>query len=182
MKIVIATPLYPPEIAKSAIYIKELAKRLAKRNQVNLVLYGHLPEKVPGVSFACVEKLLPLPLRILYFTIVLWKAALKNDIIYIENGASVELPAGLVALFTHRPLIIHIGDPIASQKAKKNLLFKYIKYFAALKARKIIKNSPLPRPEIMPFESKPQAELDKYEQSWERHLKALRDIFIHATD
>jgi len=180
MKIVIATPLYPPEIAEPAPYVKELTQRLAKKHQINIVIYGHLPEKVPGVSFICVDKRLPLPLRLLYFTIVLWKATLKADIIYAENGASVELPAGVVALFTRRPLIVHIGDPAASQKAKKNLLFKYIKRFAMIKTRQIIKDNPLPRPEIIPFAPKPQAELDKYEKSWDTHIKVLENIFAHV--
>lgn len=182
MRIVIATPLYPPETAKSALYIKELVKRLAKKNQIKLVIYGHRPEKIPRVAFVCVEKALPLFFRMLGFTIALWKAALKADLIYIENGASVELPAGLIALFTRRPLIIHAGDIIASRKAGKNLLFKYIKRFAALKAQGVIDDCPLPRPEIIPFRPKPQTEFAKYEKSWKKHLKILKNAFLHAAD
>jgi len=180
IKIIIVTPLYPPEIAEPAPYVKELAKRLTKKHQVNIVFYGHLPEKVPGASFIRTDKRLPLPLRLLYFTIALWKTAINADIIYAENGASVELPAGIVALITRRPLIVHIGDPAANKKAKKNLLLKYIKHFAMIEAQEVINDMPLPRPEIIPFVPKPQAEFDKYKKSWNAHIRKIENIFAHV--
>ncbi len=180
MKIVIATPLYPPEIAEPAPYVKELARRLAKNHQVTVIIFGHLPEKIPGVSFICINKLHPLPMRLLCFSFALWKAALNADVIYAENGASVELPAGFVTFFTRRPLIIHIGDPIACKKAEKKLLLKYIKRFALKCARQTINNTPLPRPEILPFMPNPQSELGAYNKSWNAHINILENIFTHV--
>jgi hypothetical protein len=177
MKIVITTPLYPPEIAEPAPYIKELTKRLAKKHQIILVIYGHLPEKVPGVSFICIDKRWPLPLRLLYFTFSLWKAVRKADILLAENGPSVEIPAGIVALFTSRPLIIHIGDSNAREKAKENTLLKYVECFAAGRARRIIDKNPLPRPEILPFNPRPQEEINAYEKSWGTHINELENLF-----
>lgn len=180
MKIVIATPLYPPEIAEPAPYVKELAKRLLKNHQVTIVIYGRLPEKVPGVSFVCVDKRQPLFLRLLHFTFALWKAALNADILYVENGASVELPAGIVALFTRRPLIIHIGDKIADKKAKENLPLKIINRFVSRRARQIVDETPAPHPEILPFTQTPQAEFDEYEKFWSAHINALENLFANA--
>ncbi len=180
MKIIIATPLYPPDIASPAPYVKELAKRLKEKHEITVVIYGHLPEKVPGVSFVCVDKRHPLPLRLLRFSFALWKAVRDADMLYCENGASVELPAGLVTLFTRRPLIVHIGDPIARKNAEKNYLLKYIERFAARRAREVINETPTPRPEIIPLDPTPQAELDAYEKSWNTHINTLENIFKYV--
>src|SRR3989344_9051256 len=40
MKIVLATALYPPDIAPPAPYVKELATRLAANHEVTIVTYG----------------------------------------------------------------------------------------------------------------------------------------------
>lgn len=179
MKIVIATPLYPPEVGDPAPYVKELTKRLVENNEVIIVLYGHLPEKVFGASFVSVEKRHPLPLRLFRFTIALFRAAQKADMLYVENGASVELPAGIVALLTGKPLILHIGDNAAYNKSAKSLLLKSIHGFARRRAHKIVSAVPKTRPEILPFTPRPDAEFDAYERSWSTHVHDLEDIFAH---
>jgi len=177
MKILIATPLYPPDIAMPAPYVKELARRLSGKHSVTVVVYGRLPEKVSGVSFVCIDKRLPLPLRLLHFNFTLFKEALGANIIYTENGASVELPAGIVALFTRRPLIIHLGDQIANKKIEKSMFLKYVNRFALWCVCKVVKESPLPRPEILPFKPTPQSEFDEYEKSWKEHIYTLENLF-----
>lgn len=177
MKIVIATPLYPPDIAEPAPYVKELARRLAKNHQVTVIIYGHLPEKVPGVSFICVNKRRPLPIRLLCFSFALWKTTLSADIIYAENGASVELPAGIIAILTHRPLIMHIGDKQVHQRAAKKSLLGCIEHFAFSHAKATITDNPLKRPEILPFEPVPEDEIVSYQTSWKTHIHMLQNIF-----
>ena len=156
MKIVIATPLFPPDIGGAAPYIKELVKRLSKKHAVTVVTYAHLPEKVAGVSFISVNKRRPLLIRLLHFTFVLWKEAQNADMLYAENGPSVELPVGFIKLFIQTPLIIHIGDDAAHKHAAKHPLLIQIERFAFGKANKIIDNNPPLRPAILPFESVPQ--------------------------
>ncbi len=177
MKIVIATPLYPPDIAESAFYVKELAKRLSKKHLITVVLYGHLPEKIPGVTFICVDKRLPLILRLLRFGFALFKELLRADILYIENGASVELPAGIVAFFTRKPLIVHVGDTVALEKTKGDTKLRRVGNFARAKARVIIEKKPARKPEVLPFEPMPEKEISEYEKSWNTHVKELENIF-----
>lgn len=180
MKIIIATPLYPPDIAEPAPYVKELAKRLAPKHQVTIVVYGHLPEKIPGVSFVCVDKRLPLPLRLLRFSFILFKETLNTDVLYAENGASIELPAGLVAFFTRKPLIIHTGDKVAQKKTKENAWLKRINSLAVKQAQRVIEKTPKSKPEILPFKPKPKTKLNEYEISWNTYIKELENIFKHA--
>jgi len=180
MHIVIATPLYPPDIALPAPYVKELARRLAGSHQVTIVTYGKLPEKVPGVRIIAVPKNRMLPMRLVYYTFILWKAARSADVIYAQNGASVELPAGLVGFFANRPLVVGLSDASAHDRAAHKKRLGMVERFALGRATTTVMDMPLARPEILPFEPRPEAALDMYEKSWNVHLKELENIFAAA--
>ncbi len=180
MKILITTALYPPELGVSAIYIKELAKRLKDKNEVKILLYGHLPEKISGVSFVCVNKNQLLLLRLFKFFLVLWRESKNVDLIYSENGASVELPLALLSFFKKMFIVFHIGDLLAQEKTKNNNILAYIHKALLKKALFIVKKIPNNRPEILPFEKYPEKEMKEYEESWEKHIKKLENIFYNA--
>lgn len=177
MKIILATPLYPPDTAETAVYVKELAKRLNGQHEVTIVTYGQIPEKVGGVHIVSINKKYPLPIRLILYTLALWKAVQKAEIIYAQNGPSTELPVGALSLIIRKPLIFHIIDKTSHQKASKNRLLNRIENFVFKKAKKIITDTPFPRPEILPFEARPEEEILKYEESWEKHINELNKIF-----
>ena len=56
MTLVLASPLYPPDLAEPAPYTKELARRLSTTHTVIVVAYGRLPEKVPGARNKTLKK------------------------------------------------------------------------------------------------------------------------------
>ncbi len=180
MKIVLATPLYPPEIAEPAPYIKELAKHLARLHDITIVAYARLPEKVHGVLILSVDKRQPLLLRLFSYFFALLRAAHRADIIYAMNGASVELPAALVALFTGRPLIFHVGDAAAHERAKQSRVLHFIEHFAFSRAKCVLNDSPGPRPEIIPLEPFHAEKMTAYERSWDAHLRILEETFNHV--
>ena len=75
MKIILTAPMYPPETAKPALYVKELAKRLKeKKHEIVVITYSNIPEKVPGVRIVAINKRLPLPIRLFLFVIALMRA------------------------------------------------------------------------------------------------------------
>ena len=180
MRITLASPLFPPEIAEPAPYTKELATRLAGGHQVSVVAYAHSPERVQGAEIISVEKRRPLPIRLIRFYFALFRAARGTDILYIQNGPSVELPAAFFSLFTRTPLIIHIGDTAAHTYAQTRPLLRAIERFVRARARKVVTDSPLARPEINPLLPQPEAELAAYEASWAKHLAYLEDLFSNA--
>lgn len=181
MKIVIATPLYPPDIAPSAQYVKELAKRLVESGySITIIAYAHTPEKVPCAQILTVNKNRPLPLRMFAYLFALWRAARATDIIYVQNGASVELPATLVSLVARAPIIIGISDKNACKYAKKNVILKFVNYFIIKRARKTITDIPMERPEILPFSAQPADAQETYRLSWENHMHTLIQAFNYA--
>jgi hypothetical protein len=180
MKLVIATPLYPPDIAEPAPYVKELAARLAKEHEVVVVAYGRLPEPVPGARIVAVRKDRPLLLRLLAFTRALADEAVSADAVIAENGASVELPAAFVSLFSHTPFFFHVGDQAAHENAQKNLPRHVIERIMRAHARAIIEDRPLPHPEVIPLQPEPVREEEEAEASWQRHVELLTETLAHA--
>lgn len=181
MKIVIATPLYPPEIAPPAPYTKELAKRLSLNHQVTIVAYANIPEEISGVHIVAIHKYQPLPIRLIRYSVALLRASFSADILYAENGASVELPLGIVSIILRSKIVLHIGDTHAEERLRRSHLLRLIRYFATLRSMTVITSTPKPRPEILPFEKGSPDAFEKYERSWEDHCTNLEKLFTHGT-
>ncbi len=179
MKIVLASALYPPDIAEPASYVKELAKRLSATHEVVVVAYGRLPEQVPGARIVAIDKRRPLPLRLLSYTIALMHAARSADIIYAQNGPSVELPLILVSRAARASLFMHIGDTAAHAYAATRPLRRCVERLALRRAR-VVEGAPAARPEILPFAPRPEEALAAWEESWHAHVRELEHIFTHA--
>lgn len=99
MKILIATPLFPPDVGGPATYAKILVDELPKR--------GHVPRLV---IFSDVKHL---PKGIRHF-VYFWRvfvAALRSDIILALDPVSVGYPAAWAAMFSGRKFVVKVvGD------------------------------------------------------------------------
>lgn len=175
MKIVLSSALYPPDVAPSATYIKELARRLAFAHDVTAVVYGYLPEEVPGARIVAVDKRRALPLRVIAYFLALSRAARGADALFVENGASVELPA-LLLTFLGRSVLLHIGDTAA---AAQGGIAGAIHYALTRRAR-VIRNTPPQKPEILPFSARPDTEIEAWEREWQNHVQELEQAFSYA--
>src|SRR3989338_52679 len=100
MKLVIATPLYPPEIGGPATYVKELEEGLPLRN-INVTI----------VKFSSVRWLPKFLRHFIYYFLVLW-AALWADTIFALDPVSVGFPAMWAArtLNKKRFIVKIVGD------------------------------------------------------------------------
>ncbi len=197
MRILLVTPLYPPDIAGPAPYVKELATRLAEAHTVTTLAYNHIPEVVSGVGIVTVEKRLPALVRISIFA---WKLSMlqKNtDVVYVQNGPSVEVPFAFASFFSRVPCVLRLGDMVALTHAAHHSLFRMILVTAMRRARTLIIPENIPvgietlltepaltkkcilipnpdvRPEIHPFHEYPKNAFVAYEDSWEKHLTTL---------
>ena len=180
MRIAIATPLYPPDIAEPAPYVKELATRLSKNHEVTIITYGHYPEEIPDVRIVAVSKQRPLPIRLALYTLALLTAAKKTDVIYALNGPSVELPASIASFVTKATLLVFLGDASAHSRAQQKSVLKYLEGMFLRRAHSTITHAPLPRPEILPFSPYPTSELEAFNSSWDTHLNELENVLSYA--
>lgn len=98
-RLLIATPLYPPEIGGPATYAKLLEEELPKQGiAVELVKFGDVRHLPKGIA------------HLIYFINVL-RAARGNDAILALDPVSVGFPALLAAIVRNKPLILRVvGD------------------------------------------------------------------------
>ena len=179
MHIVLVTPLYPPDIADPAPYVKELAQRLSG-HQVTIVTYGRLPEAVPGVRILSVDKSQNILLRLIRCTVALLGTARGADIIYVQNGPSIELPALVAALFTRTPLVYGLTDMTAHEYAQRHFFRRTLERLLLVRASGVVTELPSRRPEILPLEPYPSDAVALYEAAWKDHCEGLKTIFTHA--
>lgn len=145
MKIVLATPLFPPEIGGPATYTKELAERLSGEHEITIVAYASTSENISGVKLITVSKRRLLPIRLGKFTFALYKAAKHADVLYVQNAVAAGLPAVLVKMLTGTPVVIKfVGDEAWERATQLRQTTKQLEEFLAepegsLKIRLIMK-------------------------------------------
>ena len=130
MKILLATPLYPPEIGGPATYIKELCERWRDQHDLTVVAFASTAEPIPGIKLITVSKKRALPLRLAKFTWELWKAAKGQEIIYAQNAVAAGLPAAIVGKLRNIPVIIKfVGDEAWERATQAKLTTKQLEEF-----------------------------------------------------
>lgn len=105
MKVILATPIYPPKVGGPAQYVKNLAEKLN--------LHGI---KTEVISYAGLEKY-PQPLRFFLYFRKLFSRASKGQIIYAFNLVSTGLPAYAVSKIRRKKFIIRIGGDFLWERA-----------------------------------------------------------------
>lgn len=111
MKIILATPVYPPEISSLATYVKQLALKLRDKHDVTIVAYASTSERIEGTTLRTVSKQRQLPFRLLKYFITLYKASRGADVIYVQNAVVAGLPAVLVGKLRKIKVVLKfVGD------------------------------------------------------------------------
>lgn len=105
MKFIIATPIYPPEIGGPAIHAQNLKEGLKKKgHSIKIVSYSYL-------------KKYPQPLRIILYSLKLFKNAKGYDLIYAFNLTSCGLPVYLASKFFKKKFLVRIGGDFLWERA-----------------------------------------------------------------
>ncbi|MEK7610597.1 MAG: glycosyltransferase family 4 protein [Patescibacteria group bacterium] len=127
MKIVIATPLYPPEIGGPATYSFLVAEELPKRG-IGVVV----------VKFSDV-RWWPKGIRHLFYLLKLVRSARGANLIYAQDSVSVGLPAMIVSRLMRKKFFLRLPGDFAWEQGvqrfgvKENIdEFQSKKYFGAL--------------------------------------------------
>lgn len=111
MKLLIATPIYPPEIGGPATYTKELCERIRRDYDVTVITYTNSAEPIEGTRLIPIGKGRPLLIRLSVFFLKLLRVAKKFDVIYVQNAMAAGLPVALVNILTGTPFVLKfVGD------------------------------------------------------------------------
>ena len=102
-KIVIATPLYPPEIGGPATYAKLLQERLPGVEIIKFSDVRHLPKLVRHIAyfFKC------------------WRLARTADVVYALDTVSVGLPVALAAKCAGKKFVVRVPGDYAWEQARQ---------------------------------------------------------------
>lgn len=130
MKIIIATPIYPPEIGGPATYTKELCHRISKDYDITVVAYTDSYEAFPSTKLVPVSKRRPLFIRLVKYFLSVWKASKEADLIYVQNAMASGLPVALVSIFRGIPFILKfVGDEAWERATQHRLTNKPLEEF-----------------------------------------------------
>ena len=177
MRLTLVTPLFPPDVYTVATYHKDLAARLQDQHTVSVLLYGHLPEHVAGVSFITIDKRTSTIVRLTNMLVSLFSHRNNTDYYLVTNGPSTELPALFLSFITRTPIILLASDTI-NPTGTKGKIYTTLHNLLCLRARAVIVVSgniaTLTRPEIHPLITIPQNAVEQYEAAWTKHLRELK--------
>lgn len=107
MKILLATPLYPPEIGGPATYAKLLEGELSKRGI-----------EIQIIPFSRVRNLPPLVRHIVYFFILLTHARTSTHI-FAQDVFSVGFPALCAAKILRKPFVVRVPGDYAWEQGRQ---------------------------------------------------------------
>jgi glycosyltransferase involved in cell wall biosynthesis len=111
MKLLIVTPIFPPEIGGPATYVHELCERLHSKHYIDVVTFGNTAQKVKGVSIKNVKlKNGPFGRQFNLLKAILNKSK-DVDLIYSQGPFVVGLMSYVVSRIRRKPLAIKfVGD------------------------------------------------------------------------
>jgi glycosyltransferase involved in cell wall biosynthesis len=132
VKIILATPVYPPEFGGPATYTKGLALKLRDKHEIVIVAYASTSEIIPGTTLFVASKRRPLPLRFLKYSVILFKAARGADVIYVQNAMAAGLPAVIVGMLRQIPVVLKfVGDEAWERASQEGHTEKRLEEFLA---------------------------------------------------
>lgn len=111
MKIILATPLYPPEIGGPATYVKELCERLSGAHELVVIAYADDAVPQPNTKLVVVSKRQPLIIRLCEYFFILYRESRGADLIYSQSTMAAGLPTAIVSMFSKIPFVVKfVGD------------------------------------------------------------------------
>jgi hypothetical protein len=174
MKILILSPLFPPDTGAPASYVKELAQRLTEKHETTLLVYGYLPEEVRGSNILSVDKRAILPRRLFSFTRVLLRQG-AHDLLLVNNAPSVELPLFLVSYVKKISFVLINSDPIATSASERGL-YRLLHTELKKRAKKVVvleDETEYKKAEVLPFVEFDAAREARRQSWWSTHTNDL---------
>ena len=117
MKVLVSTPIFPPEIGGPATYAVEMARRLQERgHKVRIVAFTDEKPQIPDLEVIPVRiryKILGTLSRQIRLFLALLSAVGGMDLIYLQDPMVVGVTSLLVGKLTGKPLVLKfVGDSV----------------------------------------------------------------------
>lgn len=119
MKIIITTPLFPPEIAEPAPYVKKVSQYLAKKHEPSILAYSNAPKNSLNSNIKSIAKNQATPLRLLSYFFKLLHITKNSDIIYAQSGISTSLSSVLVGMIRNKNVIYRFSEDESWERSKR---------------------------------------------------------------
>ena len=127
MKILFATPLFPPEIGGPATYTKEITEKLKKDHKITILAYANNPVSIEGIELITISKQKPLPCRLFKYFLEIRRLAKQVDIIHAQNAVASGLPAVLAGHSRKKPVVIRfVGDEAWERAYQEGITTKHL--------------------------------------------------------
>lgn len=129
-KVVIATPIFPPEIAEPAFYIKKISKPLSEKYKISIVAFSNFPKTIPDTKIIPINKNKIFIFRFSNYIKELYKESKNAEVIYSQNAVASGLPSVIVGYLLKIPVIIRfIGDEAWERATQLKLTEKNLEDF-----------------------------------------------------
>lgn len=130
MRILMATPIYPPEIGGPATYTVELAKRLKGEHEIVVLAFADNAEQIEGTRLVAISKRHPLPVRLLRFFFAALAEVRRADAVYVQNAVAAGLPIALACRILRKKFTVKfVGDEAWERARLRNLTHKRLEEF-----------------------------------------------------
>lgn len=119
MKILLATPVYPPEIGGPATYTVEIVERLHNNHDIKIVALADNPKVLDGASLTTISKKQRIWTRLWKTYKAILKEGKDRDVIYVQNALAAGFPAVLAGKKLGKPVLIKFVGDEAWERSKQ---------------------------------------------------------------
>ncbi len=175
MRILVLTPLFPPDVSAPATYAKELVTRLSREHTVTCLHYGMYPEHAAQTAFVSIKKNVSTFWRVIRYSYALWQQR-KADVVCVLNGPSVELPYLLMSPFLPTKRLYIQSDPeaLTNTHVVPRLLTTYASRTASTTI--ILETTLRQKPSRHPLDPASQEVVMQYHQMFDQHVQYLYSL------
>ncbi len=119
-KLLLATPIYHPDIGGPATYVKELVEKLGDIYDISILTFGdQLSPIFPNSKLFYVNKNLFLPIRLTIYFLKSLRHVYTNDLVYVQNAVAAGLPIALTCKILNRKFLLKfVGDEAWERSAQ----------------------------------------------------------------
>jgi len=139
MRVLISTPLFPPEINYPANFAKSFAQNLQTNNHdVTVLAFVNYPESIEGVKIVSVNKNQNIFKRLFIFTNKLFKEVKYHDVVVLKQAGISSLLTALVAKVFGKKIVLKLKEDEARERvekqhvAKSSFLISRVKFLQSL--------------------------------------------------